>query len=431
MEEFNQKSELDFIDNNLQPLIDSKIYSLTDEEILKCKENSFILIGKTGVGKTALLNVIYGEEIGKVGHTSKSETKDSNYYCIKEKIENEFIYFCIIDTPGLYDTNGFDADINQKKNIMKLISKENLKIKGLLFLSNFQNERFDASEQQSLLEYNALFPLKEFWKRIILVFTHYYGDPDGDSKEEILERSNKCLTDIIKRIMLKVDGVSKPINYKDINRQYVNIYSKIKNEKQAKMNDSIRKKLILSISQYLKLSPMFNQLQIFNFEKYEIDLNDEYLYDCDLTIYLDSDNNIINQKLNILNKYKKLDFDRNGQKITFNSQKCIIDENGHLQIINEKKEGIENILPDFKSKIGGAVTLFSVIGLIFSISFPFTFPICLITLTGGVITIKKSRDEKNKIEQEKIEEIIENQKIKEIIKKELDVIKDSESLIIQ
>ena len=140
---------------------------------------------------------------------------------------------------------------------------------------------------------------------------------------------------------------------------------------------------------------------------------------------------MVNQKLNILNKYKKLDFDRNGQKITFNSQKCIIDENGHLQIINEKKEGIENILPDFKSKIGGAVTLFSVIGLIFSISFPFTFPICLITLTGGVITIKKSRDEKNKIEQEKIEEIIENQKIKEIIKKELDVIKDSESLIIQ
>ena len=430
MKEFNQKSELDFIDNNLQSLIDSKIYSLTDEEILKCKENSFILIGKTGVGKTALLNVIYGEEIGKVGHTSKSETKDSNYYCIKEKIENEFIYFCIIDTPGLYDTNGLDVDINQKKNIMKLISKENLKIKGLLFLTNFQNERFDASEQQSLLEYNALFPLKEFWKRIILVFTHYYGDPDGDSKEEILERSNACLTNIVRRIMLKVDEVSDPINYKDINRQYVNIYSKIKNEKQAKMNDSIRKELILSMSQYLKLSPMFNQLQIFNFEKYEIDLNDEYLYDCDLTIYLDSNNKIINQKLNIREKYRKLVYDKNEQKITFNSQKCIIDENGHLKIINYKKEGIENIFPDFKSKLGGAVTVCSFIGLLFSFSFPVTFPICLITLAGGVITFKISRDQKNKIEQEKIEEIIKNQKINEIIKNELNVIRDSESLII-
>ena len=33
---------------------------LTDEEILKCKENGFILIGKTGIGKTSLLNIIFG-----------------------------------------------------------------------------------------------------------------------------------------------------------------------------------------------------------------------------------------------------------------------------------------------------------------------------------------------------------------------------------
>lgn len=48
---------------------------LTKEEIIKAKENSFILLGKTGVGKTSLLNIIYGEEIGKVGHTTLSETK--------------------------------------------------------------------------------------------------------------------------------------------------------------------------------------------------------------------------------------------------------------------------------------------------------------------------------------------------------------------
>jgi putative ribosome biogenesis GTPase RsgA len=46
---------------------------LSDEEILKCKENGFILIGKTGVGKTSLLNVIFGEEKGKVGYTSKQK----------------------------------------------------------------------------------------------------------------------------------------------------------------------------------------------------------------------------------------------------------------------------------------------------------------------------------------------------------------------
>ena len=76
---------------------------LTEEEILKAKENGFILIGKTGVGKTSLLNIIYKENIGKVGYSSHSETKVSKDYYIKEKIGNENIYFCIIDTPGLYD----------------------------------------------------------------------------------------------------------------------------------------------------------------------------------------------------------------------------------------------------------------------------------------------------------------------------------------
>ena len=49
--------------------------------------------------------------------------------------------------------------------------------------------------------------MKEFWKRLILVFTHYYGDPEGDSKEEIKERSTKCFTQIIETIMEKVKNV--------------------------------------------------------------------------------------------------------------------------------------------------------------------------------------------------------------------------------
>jgi hypothetical protein len=120
---------------------------------------------------------------------------------MKEKIKNEIIYFCIIDTPGSYDTNGVDVDINQKKDIQKLIAKEKIKIKGILFLSNFQNERFDFSEQNTLIEYNALFPMKDFWNRIILIFTHYYREPEGDTKEEIEERSTKCFTKIMKIIM--------------------------------------------------------------------------------------------------------------------------------------------------------------------------------------------------------------------------------------
>ena len=85
MIEMDEINMLKYNDDKTELLIDRKYlkeYNLKKDEILKCKENGFILIGKTGVGKTSLLNLLYGEDIGKVGHSSFSETKKSNYYCI-------------------------------------------------------------------------------------------------------------------------------------------------------------------------------------------------------------------------------------------------------------------------------------------------------------------------------------------------------------
>ena len=410
----NEKNEILIDDNYLDENY------LTEKELLKCKENGFILLGKTGVGKTSLLNILVNNEVGKVGHSSKSETKVSNFYCYKEIINNELIYYCIIDTPGLYDTNGVEADINQKKDIQNLIAKEKIKIKGILFLSNFQNERFDFSEQKTLIEYNALFPMKEFWKRLIIVFTHYYGDPEGDSKEEIQERSTKCFTQIIETIMEKVKNVSDPIDFNNINKKYVNIYSKAKKDKQLKNNESIRNSLINEIYEYTKLNPMFNNLQIFHFEKYEINENDEYIYDCDLIIYLDANNNVINKDFNIIKKYPKSMFTIIEPKILYNIQRCEINEQGNLIKSNMRKEGEEEIFGNIKYKLGSSVTILSFIGIICSgFFFPAIIPVCITTFIGGIVIMKKAEKEQEKDEQDKINEIIEKNKIKEELRKEV------------
>lgn len=104
-------------------------YELTKEEIEKAKDNCYILNGKTWVGKTSLLNILYGRNIGKVGYSSQSETKKSNYYCIKEKLGLDYNYFCLIDIPGLYDTDAREKDKNQIEHIIKIISEEKIKIK--------------------------------------------------------------------------------------------------------------------------------------------------------------------------------------------------------------------------------------------------------------------------------------------------------------
>ena len=271
--------------------ISSQKNKLNIEEIKKAKENGFILIGKTGTGKTSLLNIIYGENIGKVGYESKSETSESTCYYIKENINSETIYYCIIDTPGLYDSRNINKDEIHKNLTNELIAKEDIKIKGILFLSNFQNERFDYSEINTLLQYNAFFPLKKFWEHIVLIFTHYYGDPDGFTIEEMKEKSDFNLSLTFENIMKKVINVSNPVKFYELKRIYVNIHSKVKNKKNESDNNKYREQIMNIIFELTKKEPMFNKSCMFYVSNFEYG---EFLYDCELTLFY-SNSKMINK----------------------------------------------------------------------------------------------------------------------------------------
>ena len=71
--------------------------------------------------------------------------QNSDYYYIKEEINNKIVYFWIIDLPGLPDTRVEEADEKLKKEIISIIFNVNIKIKGVLFLSNFHVERLDET----------------------------------------------------------------------------------------------------------------------------------------------------------------------------------------------------------------------------------------------------------------------------------------------
>ena len=397
-----------------QDINNDKEYNFRNEEIEKAKENGFILIGKTGVGKTSLLNVICGKDRGIVGYSSQSETKKSSFFCVREKINSEYKYFCIVDTPGLYDTNGREADKIQKDEILKLISDENIKIKGLFFLSNFQNERFDSSEQNTLIEYNAIFPLKEFWNRIILIFTHYYGDPDGDSKEEILKRSDNTFSNIFEIIMNRVKEVSKPVKFEHMNKKYINIYSRSKNEKQKENNLKIRNDLIDEIIKYSKLNPMFSRLQIYKFEKFELKPKDKYLYDLDLYIYMDANNKRIHEEIKNIEKYEKSNDILKKQNCIFNSEDYEINEEGNLV----KKTKKNSLMEVFKNYKGEVLTILSIVGILSSISFaPIALPVSMVGLFQGGCFINQKDNEKNKKNEIIKNQILEQKLIDEINKK--------------
>ena len=392
-------------------------YDLTEEELIKAKENCFILLGKTGTGKTSLLNLIYGDNVGKVGYESKSETKISSYYCIKEEINSEKFYFSMIDTPGLYDSNGLLNDKMMKNNTKDLISKENIKIKGILFLSNFQNERFDYSEIDSLFQYNAFFPLKNFWEHIILIFTHYYGDPDGDTKEEIREKSNENLSIIFSELMERIKEVSTPVKFIKLERLYINIHSKVKVEKHLKENEKYRNNILEKIYKYTQLEPMYNKLCIIKIKNVEVEIYNKYLFNADLEIFLDEKNKIINKIFKMKKILLNEEFIEEKNLVEINMVESEIDKKGKLSNKNIIKKGLLN---EFKLSIfGGGLVLLSVIGGIFV---PFIGLYGVIGVFGGLgLTIKNYVDVKdnNKINEEKNEKIKKELNIQELIENEI------------
>ena len=235
---------------------------MNSKEKEKARLNGFVLAGKTGAGKTTLLNAMFGKEVGKVERSLNSVTQESTVYYYKTQNGK---CISLIDTPGLSDSNSLEKiniDFIHLENITEVISKENIRLKGILFLVNFQNERFDSDEQKALLRYNELFPLRRFWKNIIIIFTHNFGDPDGDSKEEMKAQRDISNGIIFSKIMDKVKNVSDVIKYNELKIKYFNSYSPTKNDNQKKKNIIVRDELEKELNLLCETEPLFSQIEI-------------------------------------------------------------------------------------------------------------------------------------------------------------------------
>ena len=215
----------------------------------------------TGAGKTTLLNVIFGKEVGLAKRSSELvTTKSSVYYC---RLENGNC-ISIIDTPGMKDYHNRilnDKDINDThlQEILKVISEHKINIKGILFCVNFQSERFTVDDQDVLLKYHSAFPLRRFWRNLIVIFTHYFPDEDEDNEEEIKELRDERIGEIFSEIMDKVKNVSDAIHYSNLKIRYYNSYSPVKNEGQREKNMIVRDDLEILLDELSKNESLFSQ----------------------------------------------------------------------------------------------------------------------------------------------------------------------------
>ena len=156
------------------------------------QKHTCLVLGKTGVGKSSLINGISEGTVQMEAKKSKSpvtlEMKEATFTKDGET-------YNFIDTPGLDDPN---YDEKNKSEIKKAAS-EYPDFKYILLLFNFQADRLDKSSIQMLEAYMKIFPVQYFWEHVLIVYTKT-ASIESDDGDDILEQIEDKKGDFVKTV---------------------------------------------------------------------------------------------------------------------------------------------------------------------------------------------------------------------------------------
>ena len=144
--------------------------------------NCFLLVGKTGVGKSTLTKILSGDQSIRTSSSLESETKESKCYLCQI---NNFNY-SLIDTPGYDSSDGKDKIYSD--DLKNKLTSHNYHIKGIVLMFNFHDKKLGKSHKIGLENIVDLVPLDNFWDYVIIVFTHTFHSNLKKLEKEKKER---------------------------------------------------------------------------------------------------------------------------------------------------------------------------------------------------------------------------------------------------
>jgi small GTP-binding protein len=151
------------------------------------KKFVFVLLGKTGVGKSSTVNSLLNQEIAPVGKYDATTMEVQEY-----EHEINGVKCSIIDTPGLCD------DIPEKGNNQKyieLIQNQVKQIDLLWFVTRLDDARVGEDEKKGIQIISEAFTPK-VWEHSVIIFTR--ANKADDYLEELRERSKRIRDEIAK-----------------------------------------------------------------------------------------------------------------------------------------------------------------------------------------------------------------------------------------
>ena len=153
---------------------------------------NIVVLGNTGSGKSALLNMFAGKENAfKVGLSINPETKFTTSQIHNYNGTANGYTLRLIDTQGLSDGGGPDREVEHINDMIEAI-KQFSDIDLFIICLDGPNPRFTSYIQSMISRFKKIFP--KFLENSVLVFNKW-NEPNSDRRDELMMEYQKKFLD--------------------------------------------------------------------------------------------------------------------------------------------------------------------------------------------------------------------------------------------